>query len=161
MSGLPLEASSVLHLIQFKRGGCHIISLITGILGWWMQILNIFKKLKSLMELEEDFRVLLPDKLVHAIIREITLHQEMILLLYLTRFLTNQIVLIKWTIAVVAVILLWGDHCQSQIFHMSSIDVNCNSSIIISTFSNWKQLFLNFRGVNYTNSNNILLYLIL
>jgi hypothetical protein len=28
------------------------------------------------MELEEDFRVLLPDKLVHAITREITLQQE-------------------------------------------------------------------------------------
>jgi hypothetical protein len=66
MPGLPFEAPSMLHLNQFKKGGCQQTSLRIGTLGWWILILNIFKKEKSLMELEECLEVLLPDKEVLA-----------------------------------------------------------------------------------------------
>jgi hypothetical protein len=55
--GLPLDAPSILHLIQFRRGGCHRTSLRIGALGWWIEILNNFRKEKSLIELEEIFLV--------------------------------------------------------------------------------------------------------
>jgi hypothetical protein len=54
---------------------------MTGAAGWWIVTLKVFKIVKSLIEFEEDFLVLLPDKEVLAIIIEIADFQLIILLL--------------------------------------------------------------------------------
>jgi hypothetical protein len=59
LPGLPLDAPSMLHLKQFHRGGCQHTSLRIGTLGWWMVILNNFRKVKSLKEFDEGLQVLL------------------------------------------------------------------------------------------------------
>jgi hypothetical protein len=62
-----------------------------------MQTLKCFKRIKSLIELEEVFLVLLPDKETLAMMMEIVDCQVKILLLNLAVFLANQIALIKLT----------------------------------------------------------------
>jgi hypothetical protein len=54
---------------------------MTGAAGWWIVTLKVFKIVKSLIEFEEDFLVLLPDKEMLAIIIEIADFQLIILLL--------------------------------------------------------------------------------
>jgi hypothetical protein len=56
---------------------------MTGAAGWWIVTLKVFKIVKSLIEFEEDFLVLLPDKEMLAIIIEIADFQLIILLLNL------------------------------------------------------------------------------
>jgi hypothetical protein len=65
-----------------------------------------FQKTKSLIELEEALQVLLPDKKILAMINEIAEFQEIILLLNLAWFLTNQMILSKLMMAAMIVILL-------------------------------------------------------
>jgi hypothetical protein len=74
------------------------------------------------MELEEDLQVLLPDKEVLAIIKEIADNQGMQMSLNLALFLTNQRVFNRLIIAAVIVTLLCGDQYKSHNFHMSSIE---------------------------------------
>jgi hypothetical protein len=71
-----------------------------------MEILNNFRKEKSLSELEETFLVLLPVKEVLAMINDITALQEMDLSLNRAWFLADQIVCKRLMIAAVTVILL-------------------------------------------------------
>jgi hypothetical protein len=58
---------------------------------------------KSLIEIEATFLVLLPDRDVLAIIKDIAVVKEILLLSNLAWFLTNQIVLIRFIIAAVMV----------------------------------------------------------
>jgi hypothetical protein len=55
-----------------------------------IEILNIFRKEKSLMELEEVLPVVLPDKEVLAMMKEIADCQGMLMLLNRAGFLTNK-----------------------------------------------------------------------
>jgi len=50
MPGLPIEAPSMLHLIQLKIGGCHVTSIILGELGGMRKTLNDLRIVKSIIE---------------------------------------------------------------------------------------------------------------
>ena len=50
MPGLPIEAPSMLHLIQLKIGGCHTTSIILGALGGMRKTLNALRIVKSIIE---------------------------------------------------------------------------------------------------------------
>jgi hypothetical protein len=60
---------------------------------------------KSLIELEATFVVLFPKRHVLAIIKDIAVGKEILLLLNLTWFLADQIVLVRFIIAAVIVSL--------------------------------------------------------
>jgi hypothetical protein len=77
---------------------------------------------------------LLPDKEALAIIKEIEDSQLIILLLNLPWFLAFQIEWSKLIKAAIMTILHWGDQFKSQIFHISSMDVNWNTILYTSCF---------------------------
>jgi hypothetical protein len=54
----------MLHFNQLTIGGCQHTSNRKVSLGWCMLIENCFKRMKSLIEVEEVFVVLLPDNAV-------------------------------------------------------------------------------------------------
>lgn len=45
-----VAAPSVLHLIQSKMGGCQRTSIIFGAFGGWIDTLNFFKMIKSVID---------------------------------------------------------------------------------------------------------------
>jgi hypothetical protein len=69
-----------LHLTQLSNGGCQTISLTVETLGLWILTLNFLRIMKSLMELEATFFVLLPDKDVPAMILDIAAFKLILML---------------------------------------------------------------------------------
>lgn len=119
--GCIIAAPSVLHLIQSKIGGCQTTSIILGAFGGWIDTLNFFKIIKSVMDDESTVleRLLVRETL--EIMVEIDDFQWIFLSWNLSWFLANQITLRVLIMAAVIVSLHWGFQFLEHRFQMSSI----------------------------------------